>query len=332
VRLTRLPRKRLANLPTPLVSLDRLSHELGGPELWVKRDDLTGIGMGGNKLRKLEFIIGRALEEGADLLVTTGGVQSNHARQTAAAAAASGLDCVLVLSGQAGPAEGNLLLDYLFGAEVIFTDIEDWDEREALLREVADSYAQRGRRPYVIPVGGYSLEGIAAYVSGFLETWNQCLQLGIDFDAIYLASGSGGTQAGLAAGAAVFGQRVEVYGVDVVPEQDGLERRVRDGARDFLDRAGYGTGDLAMTVVEGYGGPAYGIPDEATWQAIELVARAEGLVLDPVYSGKAMAALIDHIRDGRWGRGHRVLFWMTGGQPALFTFTDRYRVIRNTNI
>lgn len=318
-----LPRESMALLPTPLHPLPRLTKALGGPEVWVKRDDLTGLGGNGNKLRKLELLLGDALRRGAQTVITTGAGQSNHARQTAAAATRCGLRCVLVLSG-AGPTppNGNLLLDNLFGADVRWAGDRP---AQQVMAEVAAEEASVGRKAYAIPLGGSNAIGAAAYAAAMVELLHQAEVAGMAFDALVVACGSGGTQAGLLAGAAAQGWGGRIIGVDVGALTGGLEALVHELANLTIGLLRIRSG-IALERVEvdhRLAGPGYGVLTDAEREAIRLLARCEGLLLDPVYTGRAMAGLMALVRAGELTAGQRVLFWHTGGEPALYAYADR---------
>ena len=316
------PRIALAHLPTPLEPLPRLSAELGGPEIWVKRDDCTGLATGGNKTRKLEFLLGAALEDGVDTVITLGGVQSNHARQTAAACARLGLRCQLVLPRvvpRGGPTydeSGNILLDRLLGAEVYVVT----DEAEAIkkVQELTADAEKAGRRIVVHPPGGSTPVGSLGYVAAALELNAQ----DTSFERVYLAASTGGTLAGLAAGASMASWSTEFTGVCVAGNKENMRRDV--------DALLVGLGEL-LTLAPGLSdsvrldgnflGDGYGIPNAAALEAVRLCADKEGLLIDPVYTGKAMAALIAHVREGRAGAGP-ILFWHTGGAASLFAYRE----------
>lgn len=312
------PRLSLGHWPTPLAELERLSRHLGGPRLWVKRDDLSGLAGGGNKIRKLEYLVADALAQGATTLITAGAGQSNHARQTAGVAARHGLGCVLVLAGSA-PAEmgGNLLLDRLFGARI------EWaGDRDAytVMQEVAACERVAGRRPYIIPYGGSNAIGAAGYVAAMDELAGQALRAGVRFDHLVVASGSGGTQAGMVAGARAANLHGRVLGISVGAAAGDLAGTVLDLARlaaAYLSLR-IAIEPEAVAVNGDYVGAGYGVPGDPEREAIRLLARTEGLLLDPVYTGRAMAGLLDLIDQGEIGRHDTVLFWHTGGQPALF--------------
>jgi D-cysteine desulfhydrase family pyridoxal phosphate-dependent enzyme len=313
----------LAYLPTPIERLDRLSKRLGGPEIWIKRDDQTGLATGGNKTRKLEFLAADALAQGADHLVTTGAPQSNHARQTAAAAARLGLGCSLVLRGEKPPAAtGNLLLDQLLGAHVYWS--EGGDCAEAISRVMAE-LRSIGRRPYLIPLGGSNVIGATGYVLAMRELMEQMASGRLNFDFIVFASSSGGTQAGVVLGARAFGYRGTVLGISVDHPAEALKTQVAALATATATHLGLGTLSVAdlVNVNDDYLGEGYARVGETEREAIALVAQVEGILLDPVYTGRAFGGLVDLIRWGAFTRSQRVLFWHTGGTAALPAFADR---------
>ncbi len=330
MQLARFPRVPLAHLPTPLEPLPRLTAALGGPEIWVKRDDCTGLATGGNKTRKLEFLIADALAQGADTVITAGGVQSNHVRQTAAAAARHGLACELVLPRVVDwhdpnyPVGGNLLMDRLLGATVHIMD--KGVDRDAEMAGLAERLAGEGRKPYVIPVGGSNPVGALGYANCAMELTSQANELGVTFDALIHGSGSGGTQAGLVVGLQAIRARLPVIGINDSDTADELSAKVSEvaqGLADMLDVAGEVDPD-AIECIDGYVGPGYGIPTDGMVEALKLCAETEGLILDPVYSGKAMAGLIDLVRLGRFARGRRIVFLHTGGTAALSTYASAF--------
>lgn len=313
-----IPRVSIAHLPTPLERLSRLSAVLGGPELWVKRDDQTGLATGGNKTRKLEFLVAEALAQGADTLVTCGAAQSNHARQTAAAAARFGLACTLVLRGDPPPqAEGNFLLDQLLGAEVVWSGAASPPEVQT---EVVARLAARGRRPYAVPYGGSNSLGACGYVAAMEELLTQSAQMGLAFDAVVLASSSGGTQAGLAVAARARRYSGRIIGISVDPAGDALRQTLADLATATAERLRlplcFSSEDFV--VEDAYRSAGYAVVGELEREAIRTAARSEGLLLDPVYTGRAFGGLLDLIQSGAFAPGERVLFWHTGGTPALF--------------
>jgi D-cysteine desulfhydrase family pyridoxal phosphate-dependent enzyme len=326
-----IPRLTLATLPTPITDAVRLREALGGParapRILIKRDDLTGLGLGGNKARKLEFLIADALAQGATTIVTTGAVQSNHARITAAAARVAGLDCVLVLTTKVAdpPVEGNLLLDYLYGARVRFVPSIDpmlaVGQDEAVVAEVVAGERAAGRRAYVIPIGGSSGVGALGYVSGTAELVDQLDAVGIRPSRLYYASGSRGTQAGLTLGARLSGAPYRLWGVAVSGGEPEKIERARRVANEAAARLGVEARiDLAdLFTDQDHIGEGYGIPTSEALDAIRLLARTEAILLDPCYTSKAMAALIRHVRAGDVAASDAIVFLHTGGMPALFT-------------
>lgn len=323
VHMNEPARVSLGHFPTPLHALERLSDTLGGPRLWIKRDDLTGLGAGGNKIRKLEYLIADALDQGTTTIITTGAAQSNHARQTAAAAARYDLRCILVLSPMAPPApNGNLLLDRLMGARIRWTGDRDAYE---VMQEVAAEERAAGRVPYLIPVGGSNAIGAAAYAAAMHELQEQAAERELHIDHIVLATGSGGTQAGLLTGARAVGFEGRVLGISVSRRAEALRPAICDLA--LLTAAHLG---LALAIEEedihvrdDYLGDGYGVLGLAEREALRLMARTEGLLLDPVYTGRAMAGLLDLIRQGEFAADETVLFWHTGGMPALFAYAEQ---------
>lgn len=324
--LNALPRQPLGLLPTPLQPLDRLSAELGGPRVWVKRDDCTGLATGGNKTRKLEYLLGAARATGADTVLTYGAVQSNHARQTAAACAVAGFECHLLLARKV-PWEdvnyehlGNPQLDRLLGANVHLVDAREFNSRNAALRAELDA---RLRRVYVIPTGGSNATGALGYAACAAELANQSRALEeLQLTDILHASSSAGTQAGLVAGFAALGagSDIRVHGINVSePDQQSLFDAVQGIASELLQTHQTGTPlDPGQIHIDSrYLGDGYGLPTELTLEAIRKVAALEGLLLDPVYSGKAMGGLIDRIRRGEFDTVRDLVFIHTGGIAAL---------------
>lgn len=306
-------RTALATLPTPVEPADRLGAALGmAPgSLWVKRDDLTGLGGGGNKARKLEYLCADALARGCDVLVTGGGPQSNHVRMTAAAANRLGLACTVVLGGRPQEvAVGNVLLDVLLGPEIVWSGARDYYGSESAIVATCERLAAEGHRPYCIPVGGASALGALGYVAAADELVAQVPGL----DVVVVADGSGGTHAGLAAG---FGDHARVLGVDVGARPD-LPERVAELAAEAAALAGRPAPAGEPVIDHGQAGEGYGHPTEACREAIDLAARLEGLICDPVYVGKGLAGLVAAVREGRIARDARVVFLHTGGMPALF--------------
>lgn len=323
-----LPRIPLAHLPTPVEDLPRLTRELGGARLLIKRDDQTGLAGGGNKTRKLEFLVADALARGADTLVTAGAAQSNHCRQTAAAAACAGLACVLVLGGQPpdGAPGGNLLLDTLLGAQIRWTGPHRRGEE---LDRVADELRAAGRHPYIIPYGGSNAIGAAAYALAMHELAAQTPGGGplATVDRIVIASSSGATQAGLVVGAHGVGYRGQILGIGIDKGEAGddpypvhLARLANATAALLKMDATFAAEEFAVN--RDYLGDGYGVVGPAEREAIHLAGRCEGLLVDPVYTGRALAGLIDLVRRREIGAHETVLFWHTGGLPALFAYAD----------
>ncbi|MGB9722827.1 MAG: 1-aminocyclopropane-1-carboxylate deaminase/D-cysteine desulfhydrase [Chloroflexia bacterium] len=317
------PRVPLVPEPTPLHPLPRLSAEVG-LQVWCKRDDLTRLALGGNKLRKLEFLLREALDQGADTVITIGAAQSNHARLTAAAAAVLGLRTILVLDGPiVGRGQGNLLLDDLLGAEVRLYAWERREEGAALLEQVAEEVRQAGRRPYVIPLGGSNALGTLGYALAARELARQAEIKGLSPRAVVCATSSCGTQAGLVLGRALYRLPWEVVGISVGEPATDLARTVARLASEAAERLGIPPiPEDEVIVLDGYAGPGYGRMDPATAETIRRVASLEGILLDPVYTGKAMAGLLDLARRGRWEKGETVVFLHTGGIPALFAYWE----------
>ncbi len=327
-RLGAQPRLRLAHLPTPLEPLERLSAELGGPRILVKRDDCTGLGLGGNKTRKLEFLLAEAEAQGADTVITTGGIQSNHVRQTAAAAAKLGMACELVLTrvvpwgGPDYELSGNIQLDRLFGAKLHLHDGDT--DRIAAMESLAESLRRSGRSPYLIPTGGSNAVGALGYVAAAVELAGQLGKAGEKVAAVVHACSSGGTQAGLTAGFAALNPDVRVVGIDVDANPPAVAAEVRRLAGEVWSQLGLPGSfqDEKVLLQPGYAGAAYGLPTEEMRDAVLRTARLEGLLLDPVYSGKAMAGLIGMIEAGDFGSDDTVVFLHTGGTPALFPYRE----------
>ena len=318
--LEKMPRIRLAHLPTPLEEAPNLSKALGGSRILIKRDDMTGLAFGGNKTRKLEFLMADALKQGADTVFTAGAPQSNHCRQTAAAARKLGLRCVLVFTpGQHDEPQGNLLLDRLLKAEIVHTESDD---SQAVMMELAEAEKRKGFKPYVIPVGGSNGIGALGYVSLVLELANQLFERGIQIDLVYFSSGSGGTQGGLELGARLYHASYRLIGVSSGREADVVRGRVARTANEGAQTLGVNTRfePADVEVYDQFTGPAYGIPTPASQEAIRLFAETEGVILDPVYTSKAAAGMIHDILAGNVGRDETVMFIHTGGTPALFAY------------
>ena len=319
--LTRFPRLELIGAPTPLEYLPRFSDYLGR-EIFIKRDDVTPIALGGNKLRKLEFLAAEALREGADTLVTAGAIQSNHVRQTAAVAAKLGLHCVALLENPIGTraenylTNGNRLLLDLFTAQIEMCDA--LTDPAAQLDELATRIEAQGFRPYIIPVGGSSALGALGYVESALEIAQQC-EGAVALSSVVVASGSAGTHAGLAVGLEQLMPEVELIGVTVsrsVAEQKPKVVALQQAVAQQLEVQA--TAEIQLW--DDYYAPGYGMPNEEGMEAVKLLARLEGILLDPVYTGKAMAGLLDGIEQKRFRDNGPILFIHTGGAPALFAY------------
>jgi len=327
MKIERLPRFHLTQFPTPIHYLKNLTNVCQGPGIYMKRDDLTSLGMGGNKTRKLEFLIGKALEDGADTLVTAGGIQSNHCRLTAAAARKAGLACDLVLNGREPDVpNGNLLLDMIFKAQIHYCEREN---RDAMLLQVADQLTAMGKKPFVIPVGGSNAIGSVGYVNAMVELNDQLKSMNLKPDVIVFATSSGGTQAGLTLGAKATGFTGEILGISI--------DQVKTGNNSFLpilkkianETAQRINIDIALTETDfslncNYLGAGYAQPEELEFNAIKLLAQNEGILLGPVYTARAMGGLMDLIKKRVFTRDKSVLFWHTGGTPELFAWADRF--------
>jgi len=327
MKLDRLPRFHLAEFPTPIHYLDTLTKAFQGPGIYMKRDDLTSLGMGGNKTRKLEFLIGQALADGADTLVTAGGIQSNHCRLTAAAANRAGLKCDLVLNGTPPRVpNGNLLLDLIFKARVHYCERKD---RDAMLYKVAADLAAGGAKPFVIPVGGSNSIGSVGYVNAMIELKDQLKVMDLQPDAIVFASSSGGTQAGLSLGAKMIGFSGDVLGISIDQTKIGDESFLpvlANIANETAQRIG---SDLVMKETDfllncDYLGAGYALPGDLEFNAIKDLAQYEGILLGPVYTARAMGGLLDLVQKGIFIKNQTILFWHTGGTPELFAWADRF--------
>jgi L-cysteate sulfo-lyase len=326
MHLARFPRVFLAHLPTPLERLDRLSKDLGGPEIWIKRDDCTGLSTGGNKTRKLEFLMAEALEQGADTVITQGATQSNHARQTAAFAAKLGLSCHILLEDRTGSndpnynSNGNVLLDHLHGATT--SRRAGGADMAAEMEVLADQLRAQGRKPYVIPGGGSNPTGALGYVNCAFELLGQVNDRGLRIDHIVTATGSAGTQAGLITGLKALNAGIPLLGIGVRAPKEKQEENVFALAQRTAEKLGCPGVVSRDDVVanSSYVGAGYGIPRADTIEAIQMFAQLEGILLDPVYSGKGAAGLIDLVRKGRFTKGQRVVFLHTGGAAGLFGY------------
>lgn len=324
MHLSRFPRRRYTLGPTPLHRLQRLSDWLGGPTIWIKRDDQTGLAGGGNKTRKLEYLVADALAEGADTLITAGAVQSNHCRLTLAAANVEGMRCRLVLQ-QVVPdsfhddASGNHFLYQLLGAEQL-TVLGPSDDRAAAMVQVARQVRDDGGMPYIIPTGGSNATGTLGYVRCALELLGQAHERDLRIDHVICPSSSGGTHAGLTTGLACSGSGIPVTGVAVehAEDQSGMVHALACEVAESLDVAPPEASEVR--VLDDYVGEGYSLPTPAMREAVQQFARLEGILLDPVYTGKTAAALIDQVRQGRFGFDDNVVFLHTGGSPALYHY------------
>ncbi|MDE2047060.1 MAG: D-cysteine desulfhydrase [Betaproteobacteria bacterium] len=326
MHLARFARVRLGHWPTPLERMDRLTRELGGPTLWIKRDDCTGLATGGNKTRKLEFLLAEAVAQGADTVLTHGAVQSNHARQTAAAAARLGLQCELALEDRTGNLEhdymnsGNVLLDRLYGARLhTFPGGTNMDNA---LQQLAEHVLVRGGKPYVIPGGGSNAVGALGYVNCAVELVQQANNAGLRIDHVVHATGSAGTQAGLVAGLELMNAAIPVLGIGVRAPRDVQEERVYALAERTAALLGVpgGVKREAVRANCDFIGSGYGVPTPGMVTAVQRVARSEGILLDPVYSGKAMDGLIHLIEHNAFRKGDNIVFLHTGGSVGLFGY------------
>ena len=326
--MTNLPsmnRQSLGFFPTPLVELTRLSKVLDGPKVYMKRDDNTGLALGGNKTRKLEFIIGDALAKGADTIVTAGAIQSNHCRQTAAAAASLGLECHLVLGGQEPEQlNGNLLLDKLFGCQIHWAGSNRKGED---IPAIVEQLKKEGKNPYIVPYGGSSELGAVAFIEAFKELELQRQEMDVSFTHIVFASSSGGTQAGLMLGNKIFNSPYQIVGINIdkgetdkVPFDQYIVSLANSTAA--LIGSDYTFSETDLVLNSDYVGDGYGVIGNLENEAIAITAQTEGILLDPVYTGRAMGGLLDMIRTGSIKKTDRVLFWHTGGAPALFAYAN----------
>lgn len=328
--LQTFPRLRFGHLPTPLEPMDRLSEELGGPRIWVKRDDCTGLAFGGNKTRKLEFLMADAEKQGADVVITQGATQSNHARQTAAAAAKLGLPCHILLEDRTGWDDpdynynGNVLLDRLLGGTV--SKRPGGADMASEMEIFADALRAKGKKPYVIPGGGSNPIGALGYVNCALELAQQAEEIRLSVDAVIHATGSSGTQAGLATGFASLKSDIHLLGIGVRVPKAKQEQLVFDLASRTALHLGDGTAidRSEIRANSDYVGPGYGLPTDGMREAVELLAEKEGLLFDPVYSGKGLDGLIDLLRKGYFAKMNNIVFLHTGGAAALFGYPKTF--------
>ena len=329
MHLSRFPRIQLAHLPTPLEALPRLSEHLGGPRLYIKRDDCTGLATGGNKTRKLEFLMAEALQEEADTIITQGAVQSNHARQTAAAAARVGMECELLFENRVQDPDsaylnsGNVLLDRLLGATT--HHFPKGTDMNQAMSELADDLRGKGKRPYIIPGGGSNPVGALGYVNCALELLSQANEQGLVIDHLVHATGSAGTQAGLIVGLKAMHSGIPLLGIGVNAAKELQEENVYKLAVSTADFIGAGGCVQRDDVVANsdYVGEGYGVTTDSMKEAVSLLARFEGILADPVYSGKGLAGMIDLIRKGYFKKGENLVFLHTGGSAGLFGYYEQ---------
>lgn len=332
MQIAAFPRVALAHLPTPLERLPRLTEHLGGPEIFVKRDDCTGLATGGNKTRKLEFSMGEALKQGADTIITVGAIQSNHVRQAAAAACKLGMACEVLLEHRVGQpsktytSSGNVFLDKIFAANL--REFPGGTDFDAAMAEVADEVRADGGTPYLIPGGASNAVGALGYVGCGIELLQQFEEQELAIDHLVTATGSAGTHAGLAVGIRGSGSDLPILGFGVNAPQDVQEERVYKLAVEtaqLVDAPGCVVREDIVADCN-YIGPGYGEHTESMNEAVLMLARFEGLLFDPVYSGKALAGMIDYIRQGRFEKHQKIVFLHTGGSAGLFAYADTLRL------
>ena len=330
MHLSRFPRVHLAHLPTPLEFLPNFTKTLGGPNIYIKRDDCTGLATGGNKTRKLEFLIADALQLKADVVITQGAVQSNHARQTVAAATKMGMKCEILLENRTESANrdyvesGNVFLDKLFGANVTYFD--KGTDMDAEMGNRAQSIREDGKEPYIIPGGGSNPIGALGYVNCAIETLTQANDMGLQIDHFVTATGSAGTQAGLVVGLEATNSKIPLLGIGVNAPKEKQEEKVYNLACDTADYMGIPGCVSRDKVIANcdYVGDGYGVPTDSMIEAVTMMAREEAILMDPVYSGKGLAGLIDQIRNGFFKNDENVVFLHTGGSAALFAYLDAF--------
>jgi L-cysteate sulfo-lyase len=327
--LSRFPRVSLAHLPTPLEYLPRLSEHLGGPHIYVKRDDCTGLGTGGNKTRKLEFLVADAIQKNADVIITQGAVQSNHARQTAAAACKVGMECELIFEKRVQDADdayqnsGNVLLDRIFGANI--REVAKGSDMNAAMEALAEELRAKGKTPYIVPGGGSNPIGALGYIDCALEFMYQANRDGIVIDHVVHATGSAGTQAGLVVGLKATSSNIPLLGIGVNAPKDVQEEKVWKLAVETAEYVGAPGCVHREDIVANcdYVGDGYGVPTKAMNDAVMLLARLEGLLFDPVYSGKGLAGMIDLIKTGYFKEAENIVFVHTGGVAGLFGYSTQ---------
>lgn len=313
----------LGFFPTPLVELSNLSHFLDGPQIFMKRDDLTGLALGGNKTRKLEYILADALQQGCDTIITAGAAQSNHCRQTAAAAAKLNLECHLLLGGEA-PTEtqGNLLLDQLFGSRIHWTGS---NRKGQDIPRIFSQLQAEGKKPYIVPYGGSNELGALSFIDAVAELQQQ--NTGIEFSHVIFASSSGGTHAGLILGKEIYKQTFDLIGINIDKEANSdlpFEQQITQLVNSTAEKIGlnYQFQPQQLMLNADYVGGGYGVIGQQEKEAISLTAKHEGILLDPVYTARAMSGLIHLVRSGKLTKNDKVLFWHTGGAPSLFAYAQ----------
>lgn len=325
--LSSFPRLNLVPSPTPLEELPRFRRAIGSkPRIFIKRDDVTTVGLGGNKVRKLDFAMAPAVDAKADVVITTAGVQSNHCRQTLAIARRLGMDCHLVLTGDEPPVrQGNLLIFTIMGANLHFIG-RDRDP-DAAMEEVARQLRNEGRNPYIIPIGASTPLGALGYVESMREAVLQAEDMGIEFQHAFITCGSAGTQAGVEVGARTFDRPVRVSGISVLYESETQKDKVSEIANGTFELLGMDQhlSPEDITVYDQYYGGVYGVPTEAGNDAIRLLARTEGIITDPVYTGKALSGMIDLLQGGHCDGAEAILFFHTGGAPAIFAMAEHFQ-------
>jgi len=329
MHLSRFPRLHFAHLPTPLEPMTRLSEALGGPNLWIKRDDCTGLSSGGNKTRKLEFLMGDAQENNADTIITQGATQSNHARQTTAIAAKMGLECHVLLEDRTGYEDdayvynGNVLLDQMHGSTISKRPADT--DMNAAMETLAQQLRDDGKKPYIIPGGGSNEIGALGYVNAAIELLTQANDRSLRIDHLVHATGSSGTQAGLVLGMEGMNSGIPVYGVGVRVPKEKQEEMVFGLAQRTAEYMGLDPDIVQRDKVvanSDYVGEGYGLPTTAMVEAVKMMAQYEGILLDPVYSGKGFSGLVDLIRKGHFKKGENIVFLHTGGSISLFGYPN----------
>ncbi|GAA0178754.1 pyridoxal-phosphate dependent enzyme [Clostridium sediminicola] len=322
-------REELALLPTPIHKLEKLSELLGGPEIYLKRDDITGGVVGGNKIRKLEFVIADAIDKGYDTLITCGGMQSNHCRATAFAASKLGLDCHLILRKNETPViEANLFLDKLAGADIHYIDNEKYENNlQGILKEVQDKLEKEGKKAYIIPTGASFGIGNFGYLKAVEEISKQCKEEENKFDYIVTAIGSGGTYTGLSLGKKLYLPETKIVGINVCDDKEHFTERIKKIWKEsfaFMDKE-IPLVDGDINIIDGYVGLGYAKSTQEELKFITEIARLEGVVFDPVYTGKAFLGLVDQIKKGSFKKGEKILFIHTGGIFGIFPKKDMFQ-------